>query len=284
MVMNETHSANHPEDTPFDPGIMDSNQNFVHEEKSHELGSWDQFKGNEHLIRSASTYDESLYTTAIPQNIPHDWMRRAHALEKDIETPDMGHVHDRTEEEIHCSVQRDIDKSNNVDFEGADSISHNQLSTFSKAAKMTDECSNVNSDGTDSTSLSQLSTSSKAVKTTDEGPNVNFEGTDATSPSQLRKSNKAVKARFLRHLRNSEHSKNCYESESSTATFPDLTPTDLISHFSVSSSPKRRKNKKCSKRSTTSQTSFNQSGSESTVATESSLNRHHHKTAASHRK
>ena len=75
-------------------------------EKSHLLGSWNQFAGNRHLISAPSTYDESLYTTEIPRNIPAEWLRLAEKKSDDRETPDTGHHLAENEEIQHCAVQR----------------------------------------------------------------------------------------------------------------------------------------------------------------------------------
>ena len=77
--------------------------------RTHRPGSWDQFKGNEHLFTGTSTYHEDLYTTPIPQNIPEDWIRRTNAIVGGInETPDTGHTEVENEEMQHSAVIRQV--------------------------------------------------------------------------------------------------------------------------------------------------------------------------------
>ena len=78
---------------------------FAQEEKSHNAGDWDQFAGNAHLISGRSTYNELLYTTPIPENVPEYWTRRAIMIDGEKPTPDTGKVTDN-EETNHSLVIR----------------------------------------------------------------------------------------------------------------------------------------------------------------------------------
>ena len=51
-------------------GVKEHNLNFTEQANRHEIGSWDQFEANKKLIQDASTYDDLMYTTPIPQHIP----------------------------------------------------------------------------------------------------------------------------------------------------------------------------------------------------------------------
>ena len=84
---------------------------FAQEEKTHTPGSWDQFEGNQHLIAATSTYDESLYTTPIPENITPAWQDKMEtalqSLHREKQTPDTGMILSADEERNHSSVSRD---------------------------------------------------------------------------------------------------------------------------------------------------------------------------------
>ena len=77
---------------------------FLQEEAAHQPGSWDQFAGNAHLIKQPTSYNELLYTTPIPKNIPEDWCQKATLISTDQQTPDTGHRNDGDEETTHARV------------------------------------------------------------------------------------------------------------------------------------------------------------------------------------
>ena len=76
----------------------------VEEESTHKTGSWDQFEGNAHLINQPSTYNELLYTTPIPTNIPEDWCKKADSISHGKSTPDTGREDGSDEEMNHSRV------------------------------------------------------------------------------------------------------------------------------------------------------------------------------------
>ena len=77
---------------------------FLQEEAAHQPGSWDQFAGNAQLIKQPTSYNELLYTTPIPENIPEDWCQKATLISTDQQTPDTGHRNDGDEETTHARV------------------------------------------------------------------------------------------------------------------------------------------------------------------------------------
>ena len=91
------------EDHFEEPSPMDDDS-FLHEEATHKTGSWDQFAGNAHLIKQPSTYNELLYTTPIPANIPHDWCKNAALISHEKPTPDTGREDGSDEESNHSRV------------------------------------------------------------------------------------------------------------------------------------------------------------------------------------
>ena len=124
--------------------VEEQNPTFEEEASSHTLGSWDQFAANKSLAKGPSTYDELIYTTALPNDIPQDWEKRTDEILRSMKTatqdstPDLGHANElsseRTEEEIHCSVRRD-DEPSPFHFEGTHSNSPSQLQTSNRAVK-----------------------------------------------------------------------------------------------------------------------------------------------------
>ena len=82
---------------------------FLHgKKKRHELGSWNQFAANEKLTNNKpSTYNDLLYTTAIPAHTSKEWNEKLTRVVEEIgvdTTPDQGCDKYRDEEDRYFSV------------------------------------------------------------------------------------------------------------------------------------------------------------------------------------
>ena len=90
-------------------GVKEHNLNFTEQANRHEIGSWDQFEANKKLIQDASTYDDLMYTTPIPQHIPLNWQKKMEHKAQSIEknpTSDHGRHNTKDEETAFASVRR----------------------------------------------------------------------------------------------------------------------------------------------------------------------------------
>ena len=90
-------------------GVKEHNSNFTEQANRHEIGSWDQFEANKKLIQDASTYDDLMYTTPIPQHIPLNWQKKMEHKAQSIEknpTSDHGRHSTKDEETAFASVRR----------------------------------------------------------------------------------------------------------------------------------------------------------------------------------
>ena len=117
---------------------------FEREANEHELGSWNQFEANKHLVEGVSTYDESLYTTPLPPVPSSELSERAEKIARDIkdsvegETPDTGHQNTATEKELFSSILPAVSsstESSEFQFEGTHPSSLSQLKKSNQAVK-----------------------------------------------------------------------------------------------------------------------------------------------------
>ena len=114
-----------PQDDLFDVNALPmDDDSFRQEEISHNTGDWDQFAGNAHLISGQSSYNELLYTTPIPKNIPKHWAERAVKFAGENPTPDTGRVTD--DEETNHSRVVDASAGNPPEVSGAKISSPNK--------------------------------------------------------------------------------------------------------------------------------------------------------------
>ena len=122
-----------PPDDSFDANALPmDDDSFRQEQMSHKPGDWDQFAGNAHLISGQSTYNELLYTTPIPENVPKHWTERAYKIAAEEPTPDTGRM-TADEETNHSLVV-----ANNVGITSEASSAHIFSPTKATKRKNTD--------------------------------------------------------------------------------------------------------------------------------------------------
>ena len=176
--------------------------NFGKEAASHKVGSYDQFKANEHLTNGKSTYDELLYTTEIPQDLSSEKIQQAEGIAISITnapagpTPDTGHVDGMTEADIHSNVLQE--ENVGARFGGKN-----------------------------------------CAQEENEGFRFEYIGSDSSLLSQSKLSNKAVKEKRERVLRKTNP--NDSQQNENDIVFPDLTPNDFDFSISTRPGRRKKK-------------------------------------------